>query len=910
MTIHAYIGEKASRTHENRMFQEFLEGLAPRWAESEDWIYVVANALWGGAEIDLVCILPDMVVVADFKSHEGRLTGAENGRWRAGGSEVKGGNHANPFVQLRNNKFSVMSWLQDHALLPGQNLGHISAMVIFGGPVEDQLDLSGKVRTWFHVTDLGDSAKQLDMLASPSLRVSRAQAERIIAELGVTPHRWSGATIHDLSEAQPAGQSLATLTELQHRCLQQILDALKNPEVRSISVTGMTHTGKTLLMKHLAAALHAQDLPRRALYPNSRLASRVRDTQAGHLECDSIYRHLYFRDGRAMKDALPDQSKKSKAKHVPLLVNDDPDNIVYLVDDAHLLGNGYFQTVDGKLFGSGYLVNDFFRYADLGGTKRKVVFFGDPYQLPRMSTDESLLFGRYQGQHGLVHMTLELDQVYDAGDGGARLANAIRLVEAIRTDRYGSLELQEDEHFRIIDRKQAAEELEHEFRHAPFSVWALFFKNDQVRTFTEWIRRRLLGNASTDPVVEGELLEVFHSFRWESALETNALLYRGRRVQVGDLSPVAQVEQPLKGRQNPVTFSLVPRLTLAGPGLAPEDCQVDNLLVDYLAREDGILPADVVLAAQVWFQTERKRRYDHDISDAPPEESPEEAPEEAPEDAQTAIQGVSLMHYGYAATVHHAQGMRQPWCYVDGSHQARSQSASYFRWLYTALTVAGTGVVLFNFRPVHAFSGMVWKANAAKATSAIKVGYGWSLQQRPLTAAEENLDCPAGLVDSPNPALSAAAWLKIAALAKPLGWTVVSISSSRYLEKLTLEGVDGQVVLSISYDGAMRVTSMRLSDTGYWPLLAQLAQGCVHDEEATPGALELRTALKERLGQRGWHLVSARESSWRLQVVAARQADELIELYINFDKAGRASTVSVLNHSPGLDPELLKEVLE
>src|SRR5690606_28002024 len=223
---------------------------------------------------------------------------------------------------------------------------------------------------------------------------------------------WSGATIHALNEAQPTRQSLANLTELQQRCLHQILDALKNPEVRSISVTGMTHTGKTHVMKHLAAALHAQALPRTALYPNGRLASRVRDTQAGHLECDSIYWHLYFRDGRAMEDALPDKPKTSKAKHVPLLVNADPANLVYLVDDAHLPGNSYFQTVDGKLFGSGYLVNDFFRYADLGGTKRKVVFFGDPYQLPRMSTDESLLFGRYQGQHGLVHMTLELDQVY------------------------------------------------------------------------------------------------------------------------------------------------------------------------------------------------------------------------------------------------------------------------------------------------------------------------------------------------------------------------------------------------------------------------------------------------------------------------------------------------------------------
>ena len=77
MTILVY-GEKASRTHENQMLHVFLERLEDRWADSTDWIVAIANAMWNGAEIDLVCILPSAIIVADFKSYGGTLTGTEN----------------------------------------------------------------------------------------------------------------------------------------------------------------------------------------------------------------------------------------------------------------------------------------------------------------------------------------------------------------------------------------------------------------------------------------------------------------------------------------------------------------------------------------------------------------------------------------------------------------------------------------------------------------------------------------------------------------------------------------------------------------------------------------------------------------------------------------------------------------
>ena len=125
----------------------------------------------------MVCILASAILVADFKSHSGKLAGSENGPWQADGISVKGGRKDNPYQQLRDNKFSVLDWLKSKSLLSGRNLGHISACVVFSGRIVDQLELPPKVRSWFYPTDLDTCATLLGGGAqdrrSPSLPLGR-----------------------------------------------------------------------------------------------------------------------------------------------------------------------------------------------------------------------------------------------------------------------------------------------------------------------------------------------------------------------------------------------------------------------------------------------------------------------------------------------------------------------------------------------------------------------------------------------------------------------------------------------------------------------------------------------------------------------------------------------------------------
>ena len=144
MSILLY-GQKADRTHENKMLRAFIQALKADWAGLGQDITLIANSMWDGNEVDLVCLLPTSVLIVDFKHYSGHLVGGENGPWRVNGDEVQGGSKANPYQQVRDYKFAIIGWLEKQDLLVGQNIGHINGAVVFTGPITGGVDISIKI---------------------------------------------------------------------------------------------------------------------------------------------------------------------------------------------------------------------------------------------------------------------------------------------------------------------------------------------------------------------------------------------------------------------------------------------------------------------------------------------------------------------------------------------------------------------------------------------------------------------------------------------------------------------------------------------------------------------------------------------------------------------------------------------
>ncbi|WP_312860766.1 NERD domain-containing protein [Rhizobium leguminosarum] len=866
MSIVIY-GEKASRTHENQMLQAFLEQLEDRWATSDDWIFVVANTLWNGTEIDLVCILPSAILVADFKGHCGKLTGTENGPWQADGVLVKGGNKANPYHQLRDNKFSVLDWLKSRSLLSGRNLGHISAGVIFSGHIVDQLELPPKVRAWLYPTNIDSCVTLLDALASPELRIDRKEAQNIVQRLGVRPITWKSTrpAIRPVEPRPVQPRDHAPLTLHQQDALQALRRFVSSDDPVTFSVLGMTSTGKSRLLAEVCSEIEKVGKKPIVLSPNRRLAK--------HPNAESIYSHLYS-GGKAEDEEEGSAEEKARLAVIPLGLCEDDANCVYLLDDAHLLGNSRFTTPDGKQYGSGYLLDDFLAFTELGKTKRKAIYFGDPYQIQRSGDDESALLGEFQKRRELKHQSLELNQVIDMTSGSAKLANAERLVRAIRSKQFAELELLKDEGFRQVEKQEAAAEMLERYRSDPLSIWYLAETHTKTNAFTQWVRERLHDEKPLASLEVGELLEIYvvpKSERFVPATD-DFLIYAGHRRRTASVGTKEYYAQSLRGRSATVLFHSV-HCTLEGIGQPSLE-----ILEEFLISEKPELTADIAIA-------ERVRRKSNEQPPLPP---------------------FAYVRFGYASTVHHAQGMSQPICYVNGDHAAGRHSEGYFRWLYSALTVAERELVLFNFTDIHPFDSAVWKGVVIVATD-IPVGAGWSFEPKGIASEkDQQRDLPGGLDQSKDVLKSAAIWLRIANAVERLGWRVVNAACHPYQEQYDLIGPNGErCKLRIPYNEKNVVTAIHVNDSAFWPLLADVASRCLEANSYTPEAEGLLRSAHSRLSGKGWKVVSAIETAYRLTVTVGRSHDERIVVEVNFDKQGLASSLRPLQTS---DPELLVEV--
>lgn len=884
-------GEKAGRTHENQMLQAFLETLEDRWATSDQWIVVIANAMWNGAEIDLVCVVSGGILVADFKSHGGKLVGTENGPWQADGVLVKGGRKDNPYQQLRDNKFAVLDWLKSKSLLGGRNLGHISAGAIFSGRIVDQLELPSRVRSWFFPTDLDSCATLLNGLASPELRIDRSEALEIIQRLGAQQIEWKTTrpTVRTVDPCQPRPQGRAPLTAHQRDALQTITLFVNSDDWTTFSVTGMTSTGKSRLLVEAIAEIERAGRQAIVLEPNRRLADQ------SDVEARSIYSHIYT--GNADEQAGVDSDVDTKRlKIIPLRECDDAENCVYVLDDAHLLGNSRFTTPDGKQYGSGQLLDDFLEFTELGTGKRKALFLGDPYQIQRASEGESILLGDFQSSRKLKHKSIELNQIIDATGGSARIQNAERLVSAIRHAKFASFELAVDENFRTADKKQAAIELYESFQSDPSAVWYLAETHSKVNDFNRWMRERLHRKQHLLPVEPGDLLEIYIGPDNRDPLGARLPVKLGGRQVVNSVGDRAEYLQGLSWvKGGPVRFHSI-RCVLGDQ----HECEA-LLFEEFLVAEKPELTREVAIAESVW-----RRQFEDAREGVQPELPGVDAAQHLP-----AVPNFSYARYGYASTVHHAQGMSIPICYVNCDHGAGRHSEGYFRWLYSALTVADREIVLVNFTGINPFDEAVWNRGAVPEGADLPIGAGWSFQSNGIASEkDQSRDLPHGLEQSKDLLKSISIWLRITNAAEKFGWRVVKATCHPYQEKYEMASEKyGRCHLRVAYNAKNVVTSLHVDDSAYWNLLSNVASECIEGNSFTPEAGVLLRWARTRLAKEGWKILSAAETAYRLSVTVGREPCERVALEFNFDKQGLVTSVRPMNTSNSTLPELIRSVL-
>jgi len=638
--------------------------------------------------------------------------------------------------------------------------------------------------------------------------------------------------------------------------MKNVLHNFLQSDKRTLSVCGMAHENlrKLFMIKQIIEESGRKCV---VLSPNSRL--KVEDISI------SIYSHLFITSIQSKNkkkfnqeegfELKPSKQQKSsnKTKLYSLRENQDAKNCIYLLDNAHLLSDTKFVTPDGKQYGSGILLDDFFEFAYFKGSERKAIFWVDPYQIQRNNK-----------------LLSECDEVFklplpDPDTlNSAQSKNMAHLAWAIEKQRFAVFDLAVDNNLLVQnDNTLAAQQLVSAYQEDS-SVWYLAETHFHTHRLTQWLRPKLLQKTDIKPLESGDWVEIYvwpHEEK-SNPIEDKVIISPGNLEIIKDAMEPEEYSQGLKGRDQPILFHLLNCTLTRG--------ESNQILLEFLIAEKPELDADTSIAVRVWENQNNKEDEDVDDEDG----------------------SIAYIRYGYAATVHHAQGMWRDMVYINCSHSAGKHSEGFFRWLYSALTVANSKTVLLNFTPIHPFDQAIWKTQNVQTEipEKIRIGAGWTWQN------DKESD---GLKDY------------LSQIASRFGYTFTQIASYPYQAVVQLENETESFSLRLAYNGKNQVTAFHTNTMEtYWKDLSAISQACIEFNQYSNNAQMLLLFLVKQLNPHNWLIVSAvQENDYRLNITFARACNERVSGEINFDKQGIVSSLRILACSQEHLVEELKGLL-
>lgn len=199
-----------------------------------------------------------------------------------------------------------------------------------------------------------------------------------------------------------------TLTSDQHSALEK-LEAFLESEDSIFMLKGYAGTGKTTLIKGLVSYLSEQKRDFQVMAPTGRAAKILREKTG--FEATTIHKGIYaFDDVEFIKDEKEKVEGENYQLHYPIK-NIDKRNSVLIIDEASMISSRKNEHPFLQ-FGTEILLSDLLTFAKPYELKTKVIFVGDPAQLPPVGDNKSWAFEpRLFKSKGLSVVEVELKEV-------------------------------------------------------------------------------------------------------------------------------------------------------------------------------------------------------------------------------------------------------------------------------------------------------------------------------------------------------------------------------------------------------------------------------------------------------------------------------------------------------------------
>ena len=509
----------------------------------------------------------------------------------------------------------------------------------------------------------------------------------------------------------------AELTEDQERCISALEAFLADDCQRVFLLKGYAGTGKTFLAAGLTEFLLTQGRVFSLAAPTGR-AAKVIASKTGQ-SARTIHSLIY--DYSNMTEHAEDEGESATFQMIAKVAqNDEPINAIYIVDESSLISDVY---AESEFFrsGSGYLLQDLIAHvgSTRSGNVRKIIFIGDPAQLPPvgMSSSPALDNDYLRQTFGLEATDYELTEIVRQKADSAVLQNVMPLRESLANGRFSSLSFTfADDVIRLDSDHVTQLYIRIREGRGPQAPIIVTHSNAEAAEFNRAIRARLFpgqdfvaagdavivaanGFCATHYIANGEILRIEFV---EPVLERRSVQLRQK---IGDTKISETLDVALDFRD----------VTVAIPQPEGDDLILSTkILDDFLHGNDASLDPVKQRALYLDFlkrnnHLDRKKERDEFLLAL----------------RSDPYFNALRLRFGYAITCHKAQGGE--WSHVIASCATRRnpRSADYFRWLYTAMTRTSSKLYLVGPPKIHPEPpdlGDDWNTPSSAARSAAEPG--------------------------------------------------------------------------------------------------------------------------------------------------------------------------------------------
>lgn len=612
------------------------------------------------------------------------------------------------------------------------------------------------------------------------------------------------------------------LNDDQKALVAELQAFFNDPTKQVFILKGYAGTGKTFITKGLTEYLRSIGRQFNLMAPTGK-AARVISKKTG-CYAFTVHRTIYsFKDIREYKEPELDGSETFKY-YATLRANELPDNTVYIADEASMLGDVY-QDNEFFRFGSGFLLSDLMKFInfDHNDHSKKLIVIGDSAQLPPVGMNSSpALDASYLKQKFNVNCAeYELTHVVRQQADSGVMANALMLRDSMAQGVFNQLDFKLDFPDVIaLKHEQLVANYLQACNHEPMSNQAVILcgSNADVKHYNDRIREEFFPGKTV--IQPRDKLIMIKNTEVEGHHITN-----GEFVYVTACSDQAEqraVTLKTKNAEN-ITEQRVIELSFRRISFAFRDendavKRLECMLLETLLNSsEGALNSDQQKALYVDFciRTPQLKMGSKEFKDAL---------------LSDPYFNALRAKYGYAITVHKAQGSEWPNVFVKcKTPQYSTLSHVYFRWFYTAIT--RTSAKLYVLDEPHILPGSGLK-------KAMQKDFSWlsdanSPNNQPLIQAassqhqevKQDINAPAGSVSTlqmsgtPKQATDfgipasegflVALFNEINHLLQPLGAEITGIAHNQYQERYFIERQQDQACININYSGKNKVTRVQ-----------------------------------------------------------------------------------------------------